>query len=433
MRIIKNIFTAQILGAFLIISFLAAGCVSNGANTANSNANSAGNGNTAANNSNGNADSPDISTTGDPEENMSPEEIERGRSEAGWKQYVKMDASDEPSSPNKESLEEVTPEKMNTVKMHLPLNDGKGPSVFQAQLLLDRSPYSPGILDGAWGKNTEKAVYWMQKSEGLKATGTINQETFKRLYELAGTPDKMIVEHKLTEKDVSGPFIKIPGDIYEQAKLDCMCYESLKEKLGEMFHIDPELLQRLNPKVKLDELKAGNTIYVPNLQNPFREDETKTGGATSAKVEKLIVSDGGHYVHAVDKDGKIIYHFPSTLGSTYAPSPSGDWKVNVVAPDPAWHYQPALLTGEPDNKPDAMIPAGPNNPVGVVWIDLTKEHYGIHGTAAPETIGYATSHGCVRLTNWDAVFLADKVGKGTLVTFTDTQKKDTSGGNSNSE
>lgn len=402
---------SHLFGFFLLFSVFISACVPSGsqnANATNNASNTSGNANSAANNSN----TSDISTTGDPDQPMSAEELNKGRTDSGWKQFVQIEAADDPAKPNKEKAGDITPQTVNNGQMHLPLNDGEGPSVLRAQLLLDRSPMSPGIIDGLWGKNTEKAVYWLQKSEGLKATGVVDEKTFKRLFEIAGSPDKLIVEHKLTEKDVSGPFVKIPSDIYEQAKLECMCYESLKEKLSEMFHVTPDLLGQLNPNANLDELKAGDTIMVPQL----RKDKAPGG-----KVEKLVISDGGHYVHAVTKDGKLLYHFPSTLGSSYAPSPSGQWKINAIAMDPTWHYQPALLTGVPDDKRDAIIPPGPNNPVGKVWLDLSKEHYGIHGTKAPETIGYATSHGCVRLTNWDAVFLADQVGQGTVVTFTDTK------------
>jgi lipoprotein-anchoring transpeptidase ErfK/SrfK len=136
-------------------------------------------------------------------------------------------------------------------------------------------------------------------------------------------------------------------------------------------------------------------------------------------VARIVVSDGGHFVHALDRSGRILYHFPSTLGSKYAPSPSGSYSVRGVAWNPTWHYQPDLLTGVPDHQDDAVLPKGPNNAVGVVWMDLSVEHYGIHGTSAPETIGYATSHGCVRLTNWDAAFLAARVSGGTPVEFRD--------------
>lgn len=412
--------TSLALTVIFALLLITAACVPSSNTNANT-TNRADQGN--SDNSNSAESANDISTTGDPGVTLSQEEIDSGRGDEGWKKFVQIEASDAAASKNDEKLSDVTPEAVNTGKMLIPLGTGEGPSVLRAQLLLDRSPFSPGILDGKWGKNTEKAVYWLQKREGLKATGKVDQATFKRLFELANSPERLIVEHKLTEKDVSGPFVDIPEDIYEQAKLDCMCYESLSEKLAEMFHSSPDMLGRLNPNKNLDQVKAGDTLMVPAVT------DTGSDQKGSSTVAKLIISDGGHYIHAVDSQDRILYHFPSTLGSTYAPSPTGEWKINAIAHDPAWHYQPDLLTGVPDDKPDAMIPAGPNNPVGKVWMDLSKEHYGIHGTKAPETIGYATSHGCVRLTNWDAVFLADKVKQGTAVSFTDMARGGNSGAN----
>ncbi len=384
-------------------------------------ADTTGNLNSSVNANSGESRANSISTMGDPNEEISSEEIDRGRNDDDWKQYVQIEADDgSGQTPNNESLKDIDAKSINSEKILLPLGGGEGPSVLRVQILLDRSPFSPGIVDGLWGKNTEKAVYWLQKRYGLKATGKVDQDTFKKLLDLARSPDKFVVEHKLTEKDVSGPFVEIPSDIYEKAKLDCMCYETLEEKLSEMFHTSPEMLARLNPKAKLNELKSGDTISVPNV--PDTQMNKNGEGANDTAVTKIVISDGGRYTHAVDQNGDIMYHFPTTLGSGYAPSPTGEWKINAIAWDPTWHYQPSLLTGEPDNKPDAIIPPGPNNPVGKVWMDLSKEHYGIHGTKAPETIGYATSHGCVRLTNWDAVFLANRVKEGTTVTFVDTRK-----------
>ncbi len=366
--------------------------------------------------------SSNISTFGGPDENVSEDEIEKGRNDQGWKQYVAIETDNSSGqTTNNEKLEDIDPESVNSGKMNLPLGSGEGPSVLRAQILLDRSPFSPGIVDGLWGKNTEKAVYWLQKSNNLRATGKINEETFKKLFDLSGAPDNFIIEHKLTEKDVSGPFVEIPGDIYAKAELDCLCYESLEEKLSEMFHTSPDLLAQLNPKADLDGLKAGDAIMVPNVTDTDLEKKSET--AKGPEIAKIVISGGGHYLHALDESDNVIYHFPTTLGSDYAPSPSGEWKINAIAWDPTWHYQPSILTGEPDDKPNAIIPAGPNNPVGKVWMDLSKEHYGIHGTKAPETIGYATSNGCVRLTNWDAVFLANRVNKGVAVRFTDTEDR----------
>lgn len=423
---INTINKAKWLALLLFVCVSITSCVppdnSNSANATNTNNNTA-NAANSSNNSEAN-NTADASPYGD-DENISQEQVEKGRLDQDWKKFVQLDAPTEKSkTPNTEKMSDVTPEKVNNGKQYTPLSgDVAGPSVLRVQLLLDRTNFSPGIMDAKWGKNTEKAVYWLQKSQNLPANGEVDQNTYQRIFQLAGNPDKIITEYKLSEKDVSGPFEKIPADVYEKAKMDCMCYESLEEKLSETFHSTPELLKQLNPNVSLNDLKAGDSIMVPNLQtlenNPKKD------------VARIVVSDGGHYVHGLDAQGNIIVHYPSTLGSQYNPSPSGEYKINSVTKDPAWHYQPALLN-EGSGK-DAMIPPGPNNAVGVIWMDLSKEHFGIHGTSAPETIGYATSHGCIRLTNWDALDLGNRVQKGVPVEFRDTANRAENSGNTNSK
>ena len=348
---------------------------------------------------------------------LTPEELERGRLDADWRQAVQFDTlAPGATARNPERWEAITAQSVNTGKPFTPLfGDVAGPSVLRAQVLLDRALFSPGVMDGRWGKNTEKAVYWLQKREGLKATGQVDAPTLARLTELAGNPQQIVRAHTLTPEDVEGPFVEIPEDIYEHAKLECSCYESLGEKLAEKFHVTRELLSKLNPGAQLDSLRAGQTIQVPDVRPA---DATGVG----TRIARLIVSDRGKYLHAVDSTGRIIYHFPTTVGASYDPSPTGNYKVNSVTPDPVWHYQPAILAKVKDKSaPDAKIPPGPNNAVGTVWIDLSAEHYGIHGTRAPESIGYTQSAGCVRLTNWDVEFLGKQVRKGTPVEFRDTQ------------
>lgn len=355
----------------------------------------------------------DISTFGDLDERLTPEQIEAGRMNMGWRQYASPDsiiANDTLSYP--ESWEDISASAVNGDAMFLPLHgDVAGPSVLRVQVLLDRAYFSPGIIDGRWGMNTEKAIYWLQEREGLAATGRVDEATFARLVELAGGPQQIVTTHTLSAEDVSGPFVTIPEDIYEKAEMECMCYESLSEKLSEMFHITPATLGMLNPDVDLNQLQAGDVLNVPNV--------TTRGPAPQQAIAQIVISDGGHYIHALDASGRTLYHFPTTLGSDYAPSPTGKFTITNIAHDPTWHYQPELLTGVPDEKEDAIIPPGPNNAVGVVWMQLSKPHYGIHGTSAPETIGYTTSHGCVRLTNWDARFLAEQVDPGVAVHFRD--------------
>ncbi|MBW3534907.1 MAG: L,D-transpeptidase family protein, partial [Gemmatimonadetes bacterium] len=321
-----------------------------------------------------------------------------------------------------ESWDDIGAGSLDVDPAALPLEgEAEGPSVLAVQVLLDRARFSPGVADGYWGKNTEKAVYWLQSERGMEATGVVDRATLDMLRGEAGSDGELTTRIRLTDALVSGPFVSIPEGIYERAEMECLCYESLGEKLAERFHTTREVLSALNPGLELDALSAGEELVVPDHGAPADSLTARDAGRDGTPVARIVVSDGGHYLHALAADGSILYHFPSTLGSDYAPSPTGDYAVNSIARDPTWHYQPELLTGEDPSRDDAIIPPGPNNPVGVVWIDLTKPHYGIHGTAAPSTIGYATSHGCVRLTNWDAAFLADRPGveSGTPVQFRD--------------
>lgn len=346
---------------------------------------------------------------------MTQAQLDSMRMDMSWQELVQLDTtgSGAPARPNPEKWEQIDPQAVNSGGQFVPLTgDVAGPSVLRTQILLDRAMFSPGIMDGRWGKNTVQALYWFQRREGLPATARLDSATFQRLRQVAGNPSELVVRKTLTEDDVKGPFTQIPEDIYEHAKLSCSCYESLSEKLSEDYHATPELLGKLNPGVDLDNLQAGQSIYVPAVR-----DESRAG--SRGQVAKIVVSGRGNYVHAVDASGRVLYHFPSTLGGKYSPSPSGAFRVNGVTQDPSWHYQPGILVGVPDSEPEAMIPAGPNVAVGKVWIDLSEPHYGIHGTSEPQTIGYAASNGCVRLTNWDVEFLSHHVRTGVPVEFRD--------------
>ncbi|HEV3050304.1 MAG TPA: L,D-transpeptidase, partial [Longimicrobium sp.] len=346
---------------------------------------------------------------------MSQAQLDSMRMDMSWQELVQLDTtgSGAPAAVNPEKWEQIDAQAVNSGGQFVPLTgDVAGPSVLRTQILLDRAMFSPGIMDGRWGKNTVQALYWFQRREGLPATARLDSATFQRLRQAAGNPRELVVRKTLTADDVKGPFTPIPEDIYEHAKLSCSCYESLTEKLSEEYHATPDLLKKLNPNVDLDNLQAGQSIYVPAVR-----DESRAG--SGGQVAKIVVSGRGNYVHAVDAGGKVLYHFPSTLGGKYSPSPSGRFAINGVTQDPSWHYQPDILVGVPDSEAEAMIPAGPNVAVGKVWIDLSEPHFGIHGTSEPQTIGYASSNGCVRLTNWDVEFLSHHVRAGVPVEFRD--------------
>ena len=354
-----------------------------------------------------------VQVLGGVERPLSAEELEAGRLDPSWRSAVQLDsAAISDTTRSRERLTDISMEAVNTAPMFLPLGgDAEGPSVFRVQVLLDRAFFSPGIMDGRWGKNTEKAVYWLQMREGLPGTGRVDSTTYDRLIQLAGAPRQIVQERALSGEEVAGPFVDIPDEIYQAHKLDCTCYESLSEKLSEQFHVTPALLAQLNPDVNLDALRAGDRLRIPAVRTPEM--------TAQAEVAEIVISVAGNYLHASDAQGRLLYHFPTTLGSGYSPEEGTAYRVNSVHPDPVWYLQPRLLhVGDP-NRPPVQIPPGPNNAVGNMWIDLSKEHYGIHGTAEPQTIGYAVSSGCVRLTNWDANFLGRKVKPGIPVSFKD--------------
>ena len=318
--------------------------------------------------------------------------------------------------PDPERWIDITPENLNGDEVRLPVGtvDGaEGPSVLRIQIILNRALFSPGMLDGRWGANVRTATLWFQKREGIEATGIVDEETYEALLKSAGQPDRLVRQHTLSATDVEGPFMILPSDMYERAKLTCSCYQMLSEKIAEQFHTREGVLERLNPGMNLDSVKAGDKLWVPRV----REANT----AANMKIAEILVSGSGNFVQARDTAGRILAHFASTMGSSIDPSPEGEVTVKDVTANPWWNYQPALLKVLRSNGPPAMIPPGPNNAVGWVWIGLSAPHYGIHGTSEPETIGYATSSGCVRLPNWDARFLSRRVKPGIRVRFEDTR------------
>ena len=346
---------------------------------------------------------------------LTPQQIEQGRFAQDWTKVVKLDTTGAGVPVrNPEKWEQITAESVNNGAMVLPLSGQvSGPSVLRVQILLDRAMFSPGEMDGHYGKNTAKAVYFFQQANGLPTTARVDSATFQALARAGGSPNNLVPAHRLTADEVKGPFMEIPENVQAQAKLPCSCYNSLTEKLGETFHISPDLLKRLNPGVSLDGLQAGQTINAPLVR------DANAGG--NVQVAQIVVSGQGSYVQAQDASGKVLFHFPSTLGATYDPSPSGEFKVTNIEQNPVWHYQPELIATASDTAHEAMVPGGPNNRVGAVWMALSAPHYGIHGTNKPETIGYATSSGCVRLTNWDAQFLSHHISRGVPVHFRDIQ------------
>jgi lipoprotein-anchoring transpeptidase ErfK/SrfK len=315
----------------------------------------------------------------------------------------------------KEDWKVVDANAINNAPVNAPISgDVKGPSVLRAQVYLDRIHFSVGSLDGRWGRNSAITTWWYQRARGMAPTGDLDQQTYQKLASEAGYAP-VVKQYAVTADDLKGPFVSIPSSVYDQQHLSCLCYETVREKLGEKFHSDPDFLDVLNPGVKWKDLQPGTSIVVPNVRDEFTNDQKD--------IAKVVISIAGNSFNAFDANGRVIFHAPTTLGSGYDPSPSETVHVIKVTPMPHFHYDPTLYHEVPDSEPDAHLPPGPNSPVGIVWIALSKEHYGMHGNPEPESIGYNSSHGCVRLTNWDAEEVEHRISEGVEVSFVDTVAK----------
>lgn len=279
-------------------------------------------------------------------------------------------------------------------------------SALRAQVLLDRARFSPGPIDGEMGSNTEKALRAFQRAVEVEESGQLDPRTWEELEARGGSDVTALTDYRISKDDTDGPFAdRIPDELERMAKLKRLSYTGAAELLSEKFHMDVDFLKSLNRGRPLD--KPGTTIRVANVQrgNPPK--------AARIEVDKEIDA-----VRVFDGNDRVIASYPATIGSTETPSPSGKMKVKGVAKNPTYTYDPKKLDfKEVEAKEKFTIAPGPNNPVGLVWIELSKETYGIHGSPDPEAISREASHGCVRLTNWDALDLADMVEPGVEVVF----------------
>jgi lipoprotein-anchoring transpeptidase ErfK/SrfK len=307
-----------------------------------------------------------------------------------------------------------------------PTRPAKATQALALQVMLDRAGFSPGVIDGRPGKNTDKALA-LYKEFGREADAA---------------PADALLQYTVTPEDAAGPFAPdVPGDLMEQSKLEALSYRNVVEALAERFHTTPELLQRLNRGSRFAE---GDTINVPNVDPmlvpvdrpkadaaspaaegpPSSEARRGSGAGRSAAAPAkpnvvVTVSKSASALTVKDEAGAVVFYAPVTTGSEHDPLPIGEWKVNGVQLNPTFRYNPKLFWDADPAHSKAVIAAGPNNPVGLVWIDITKEHYGLHGTPEPSVVGRTQSHGCVRMTNWDALRVAGLVKPGTRVVFTE--------------
>ncbi|AWN38739.1 L,D-transpeptidase [Methylobacterium radiodurans] len=289
------------------------------------------------------------------------------------------------------------------------------PLLVKVQVLLDRARFSPGAIDGRDGDNLQGAIAAYAAAQGLPAT---KAPTPALLDKLRTDSKPVVTEYTVSEDDAKTPFVeRVPRELEKQADLDSLGYTNAREMLAERFHMSRDLLSALNPGKPFD--KPGTVLLVAAV-TPLESGRPNSKELPQEpKVERIEVDKTSRDVRALDKDGKLVAYYPASIGSAEKPAPSGETKVTRVAFDPTYTYNPKYAFKGVKARRKFTVKAGPNNPVGAVWIDLAIESYGIHGTPEPENVGKTESHGCIRLTNWDARDLGLHVAKGARVSFKD--------------
>jgi len=298
-------------------------------------------------------------------------------------------------------------------------------NVLQAEVLLDRAGFSPGTIDGRDGDNFAKALHAFQQVNGLPV-GPLDQATLDRLTQVGGGP--AIGEYTIQPPDVAGPFVpEIPKQFVEMAQLPQLAYHSPRQLIAAKFHMSEGLLAALNPGKNFTE--AGTVLSVANVPQggddpavvaqALHEHRGRTGSSAPPEqtAARVVVNKQNRSVQVFSADNRLLAFLPASIGSAEKPAPSGTVQVTRVDYDPTYTYDPAYHFKEQKIQRKATVRPGPNNPVGVVWIALSAKGYGIHGTPDPDAVGKTQSHGCIRLTNWDALTLARLVKKGTPVDF----------------
>ena len=314
------------------------------------------------------------------------------------------------------SIDKATPKKANERDPTL---------VAKAEILLDLAHISPGEIDGLDGDNFHNAVRAFQQVNSLPVSGNLDVATWGALTR-DGAP--VLKAYTITVADAAGPFTRAtPSNLEAMARLPGLSYTSAQAELAEKFHMSPTLLRELNPRA--DFARAGTELTVANVpEMPLRSGQPSVEAVPPANPPNasndlpevtIVVDKPARNVRVYDRVGRFLAFYPATIGSEEKPAPSGDFKVKGVSWNPKYEYDPKFARKGVSTKRKLSIGPGPNNPVGLVWIDLTDPTYGIHGTPGPSLIGKTQSHGCIRLTNWDAVELAGMIRPGDVVRFED--------------
>ncbi|WP_440824825.1 L,D-transpeptidase family protein [Psychrobacter cryohalolentis] len=264
------------------------------------------------------------------------------------------------------------------------------------QALLDWNHASPGAIDGGWGMNSKKALINFQTMQGLPANGKMDQKTWDALNKNIPANKPVLVTYTITEDDVNTNFATMPAGSEAKSKMKGLYYQDIKEMFGERFHMDVRYLDKLN---KNKQYKAGETITVLNTRAPLKQ-----------RINRVVANKADKTLYAYNDD-KLVATYPTTVGSDSTPSPQGTFKIVNKVKMP-WYK---ATVGEGADKKVHMLPPGPNSPVGVVWMGLSKPSYGLHGSPKPEGISRQASAGCVRLTNWDVLEVYANIENGATV------------------
>lgn len=288
-------------------------------------------------------------------------------------------------------------------------------TALKIQLFLDSEGFGPGRLDAWWGEFTKKAAArWNEANSDRKIEMTDSGDPDPSSVDKLGWSKPLVTEYTITDKD-SQQVGELPEEPEKQAEQDRMPYTSLMELVAEKFHAYPEFVRELNDLEESAGLSVGQTVKVPNVAEPFDLSGPKEASSSSGTTDGEIFINRSEEILEYRSGGKIVHSFPITPGASSNPAPPGDWKVETVAWMPTFRYDKKMLEEGERSDEAYILPPGPNNPVGIIWMGIDSDGIGMHGTSAPDSIGRSSSHGCIRLANWDAYTLGQKVAVNTKV------------------